>query len=82
MKRHNTPDGMNSKQRSRKRRDEAAALLIAKLRSKSASCANCKHRTSRPTDAPGKLICDVKSDFAGYVIVQPTDLCTDWSTRS
>lgn len=34
MKRHNTPDGMNSKQRSRKRRNEAAALLIAKLRSK------------------------------------------------
>lgn len=52
---------------------------MAPLIASGASCASCKHRVKYGmTKDP---ICELDSDWEGYVTVKLTDLCPRWAQR-
>lgn len=60
----------NNRRRMIRRQAENEVIMIG-LRATGASCGSCEHRDRRD----GKLICDLDSDFHGYVIVKSDGLC-------
>ncbi|WP_332690020.1 hypothetical protein [Devosia sp.] len=71
---------MNGPRRRRKlkqlRERAAHETKLAPLKAAGASCATCKHH--RRHAELRKHICEVQSDFSGYVATLPTDLCPSW----
>lgn len=73
----------HAKQRRREKRErkllEYNAALSA-LQATGASCATCKHYGTLSM-VKGR-ICEMQSDFHGYVQIEPTDLCLDYGRRA
>lgn len=64
-----------SKRRQQLRKAAEDAIVMDGLRSKNASCATCSSFEPR---GPGGPHCAKDSDFHGYTLVLPTDLCARW----
>lgn len=69
--------GPEAKQRRREKRERAAIeyrAAISAMRSAGKSCANCRHFGRAPIGLKDR-ICDLDSDFDGYVVKMPGDVC-------
>lgn len=72
--------GFKRRRRQKALRDRAAyETKLAPLKAAGATCASCAHRGLRPGQSV-RDICDLQSDFHGYVRVRMTDLCADWAS--
>jgi len=61
------------------RRRARVETALAQLRAEGRSCASCgSFRNQRPCPGGPRTYCERDSDFHGYAIVKPTDLCTNW----
>lgn len=65
-----------SKARNNLRKRAAYAAKNEKLRAAGASCSNC---SSFKASGPCGSYCLMDSDFHGYSLTKPTDLCVKWS---
>lgn len=79
-----TPEAIQRRRERRKQKhwEEMARYnaSIAILRSKEMSCSNCEHYGARPVGEK-RRICDLHSDFYGYVFVKPNSVCPDHKSR-
>lgn len=75
-----TPARKAAKKRNKMRReaaaDEAREVILSPLRERGETCASCWHY--RQVAGMPKRICDLDSDFSGFVTPKPTDLCARW----
>jgi hypothetical protein len=67
-----------SKARNNLRKAAGYAAKNDKLRAAGASCANCS--SFNATGACGSY-CDRDTDFYGYALTKPDDLCAKWSAK-
>jgi hypothetical protein len=68
-----SPGEKRRRKAKREREDAARRVIVAGLRAAGASCATCAHCGHYPGDA--RRTCIIDSDFEGYTIVSPDDLC-------
>lgn len=69
-----------SKARSNLRKRVVAHFRIIELRKSGASCGSCEHFAAYPHH-PGRMICELGSDFQGYQIATADGICTSWCAR-
>lgn len=63
--------------RAKLRQRAVAELVLRPLRAAGASCASCRHyRTTLALRREPTRFCEIDSDWQGYAIRKPTDLCT------
>lgn len=67
-----------SKRRQQLRRAARVAVVMDTLRQAGASCASCASFTK---NGPCGSHCEKDSDFHGYAVVCPSDLCARWTAR-
>lgn len=66
-----------------RRKAEAEAAELKAMREDGKRCGNCHALSDPPSQMscrsePGQFTCDLYSDFHGYVLVRPGDLCKRW----
>lgn len=66
-----------ARQQIRKRYRDHVAYVEFRKSFPTAACKNCANR-SEPHLMPGKLACDLDSDFHGYQLVDSENVCTRW----
>lgn len=67
------------KERARQRRVEEDRLCAAHRRD-GASCAKC-HHSDRPASMSGRMVCQLDSDFHGYAMTTPINICSRFKAR-
>lgn len=62
------------------RKRAAYEAVLAPLKAAGATCATCKHYGPRPNGLNSR-ICELDSDYEGYVSVKPSHLCTRYAAK-
>lgn len=73
--------GEQRRRQAKRERDRAAYSAALAALPVGARCETCAHCGKYP-DGGSKRTCILDSDFDGYAIVQPTDVCPRWAAIS
>lgn len=68
-------DQMHGKRRSRERRKLRDTLQLDRLQQQGRQCSNCVHFEASCPHVGGKSICGLHSDFRGYQLARPDNVC-------
>lgn len=78
---HDWARAKKSKQRNRLRKRFQVDQEMKRLRGIGAKCGTCRSFLPAPHPAKGH-ICDLRSDFQGYVLTTESDLCSSWHEKT
>lgn len=68
-----------SKSRQRLRQRAETQVVIEGLRNNGSSCGGCQSFRVGDSPAQPKNYCATHSDFHGYAVTKPSDVCTLWT---
>lgn len=73
-----TPGERGRRMRANLRKRAGVAVVMQALRAEGRSCASCAAYNSGAFGSGRRSFCEDDTDFHGYALTGPTDLCNDW----